>query len=74
MQKKREAINIAEEIYIFLKKNRTKEYSINKISTEMKTKYEMTIKCLKFLKNLGLAKEVKGNKKPIPERLFSFNK
>ena len=40
----------------------------------MKTKYEMTIKCLIFLKEIDLVKEKKGDKKPIPERLFSFKR
>lgn len=71
MKKRREAIELAKEIYFFLKKNK-KEYSINKISKNMKAKYEITITCLTFLKDLNLIKERKGTKKPIPERLFSL--
>ena len=74
MKKRREAIETAKGIYLFLKKNKSKEYSINQISKKMKTKYEMTIKCLIFLKEIDLVKEKKGDKKPIPERLFSFKR
>lgn len=71
MKKRREAIDLAKEIYLFLKKDNS-EYSINRISKKMKAKYEITIKCLEFLKDLGLIKERRGDKKPIPERLFSL--
>lgn len=68
---RREAIDLAKEIYFFLK-NEKKEYSINRISIKMKAKYEITIKCLEFLKDVELLKERSGNNKPIPERLFSL--
>lgn len=71
MKKRLEAIELAKEIYFFLRKNK-REYSINKISKNMKAKYEITITCLTFLKDLNLIKERKGTKKPIPERLFSL--
>lgn len=71
MKKRREAIDLAKEIYLFLKKEK-QEYSINKISNKMRAKYEITIKCLEFLKDLKLIKERRGDKKPIPERLFSL--
>lgn len=71
MKKRREAIELAKEIYFFIKKNK-KEYSINQVSKHMKAKYEITITCLNFLRDIGLLKERKGNKKPIPERLFSL--
>jgi predicted transcriptional regulator len=71
MKKRRESLYLAKEIYFFLKKNK-KEYSINKITIEMNAKYEATIKALEFLKDVGLAKERKGNTKPIPGRLFSL--
>jgi predicted transcriptional regulator len=71
MQKRREAIDLAKDIYLFLKKNQ-EEYSINRISKQMKAKYEITVKCLVFLKEIGLLKERKGENKPIPERFFSL--
>ncbi len=74
MKKRREAIDVAKEIYIFLKKNKSEEYSINNISRNMRAKYEMISKCLTFLKAVDLAKERKGNKKPISERFFSFKR
>lgn len=70
MKERREAIDLAKDIFKFLKKE-NKECSINRISIEMKAKYEITIKCLEFLKSVGLIKERRGDKKPIPERLFS---
>jgi len=73
MKERREAIDLAKEIYFFLKKSK-EEYSINRISKQMKAKYEITIKCLEFLKNIGLVQERKGNNKPIPERLFHITK
>ena len=72
MKKRREAIDIAKNVYEFLKKNNDEEYSINRISKEMKAKFEIIIKCLIFLKEVGLVKERSGSKRPIPERLFSF--
>ena len=71
MKKRREAIELAKQIYFLLKRNK-KEYSINQICVEMNSKYEATIICLKFLKDLELVKERKGDKKPIPERLWSL--
>ncbi len=71
MKKRREAIDLAKEIYLFLKKEK-QEYSINRISKKMKAKYEITIKCLEFLKDLKLIKERRGDNKPIPERFFSL--
>ena len=74
MKKRRGSLEIAREIYFFLRKESPNEYSINKISKKVKSKYEMTIKCLNLLKDLDLIKETKGSKKPIPERLFSFKR
>jgi len=74
MKKRRGALDMAKEIYLFLKNEKPKEYSINKISKKVKSKYEMTVRCLNFLKALDLIKERKGDKKPIPERLFSFKR
>lgn len=71
MKKRREAIDIARQIYFYFKRNK-KEHSINQISKLMKAKYEVTIKALEFLKEVGLLKERKGDHKPIPERLFSL--
>jgi hypothetical protein len=72
MQKRREAIGLAKDIYNFLKKNNKEEYSINRISKEFKAKFEITIKCLEFLKYTNILKERRGNRLPNPERLFSF--
>jgi predicted transcriptional regulator len=71
MKKRREAIELAKDIYFFMKKSE-EEYSINQISKLMKAKYEITVTCLEFLKEVGLIKERKGSKKPIPERLWSL--
>ncbi len=73
MNERREAIDLAKDIYFFIKKNK-QEYSINRIAKEMKAKYEITVKCLVFLRDIGLLKERKGDNKPIPERLFSLVK
>ncbi len=74
MKKRRKVLEVVEEIYFFLKKNKTKEFPINQISTEIKIRYELTIKSLTHLKKLDLVAERKGDKKPISERLFSFKK
>lgn len=71
MKERREAIELAKDIYFFIKKN-NEEYSINHISRIMNAKYEITVTCLEFLKEVGLIKERKGDKKPIPERLWSL--
>ncbi|MBU2612430.1 MAG: hypothetical protein KKB62_01785 [Nanoarchaeota archaeon] len=71
MGQRREAIDLAKEIYFFMKKDK-KEYSINRMCKIMKAKYEIVITCLEFLKSVGLIKERKGDKKPIPGRLFSL--
>lgn len=71
MKKRREAIALAKEIYFLMKKTK-KEYSINQLSKLMKSKYEITITCLEFLRDVGLIKERKGEKKPIAERLWSL--
>ena len=62
MKKRREAIELAKEIYLFIKKDK-QEYSINQISKIMKAKYEITITCLEFLKDVGLIKEKRGKLK-----------
>lgn len=72
MKKRKKVLDVVESIYFFLKKNKTKGFPINQISTEMKIRYELTIKCLNHLKKLDLVSERKGDKKPIPERLFKF--
>jgi uncharacterized protein YeeX (DUF496 family) len=71
MKKRREAIELAKEIYFFMKKDRN-EYSINKMCKIMKAKYGIIITCLNFLRDIELVKERRGIKKPIPERLFSI--
>lgn len=71
MKRRREAIDVAKEIYFYFKKSK-EEHSINQISKIMKAKYEITIKSLEFLKDVGLLKERKGTSKPISERLFSL--
>lgn len=71
MKKRREAIELAKEIYFFMKKDKG-EYSINKMCNIMKAKYQIVVTCLTFLKDIGLVKERKGNKKPFAERFFSL--
>lgn len=73
MRQRREAIDLAKEIYEFLKKNKSKEYSINKISNQFRAKFEITIKCLEFLRDISVINERRGTSKPNPERLFSIN-
>ena len=73
MKKRREAIDLAKDIYVYLKKN-NQEFSINQISKKVKAKYELTIKSLEFLKYIEILKERRGSNKPIPERLFSLKK
>lgn len=68
---RREAIDLAKDIYLFLRKSKS-EHSINQICNQMKAKYEITIKCLEFLRDVGLIKERRGDNKPIAERLFSL--
>ena len=72
-KQRREAIDLAKEIYFFMKKNNG-EYSINKMCNIMKAKYRIIITCLEFLRDVGLVVERRGKKKPIPERFFSLNK
>lgn len=74
MVMRKKVLDVVEKIYFFLKKNKTKEFPINQISTEMQIRYELTIKCLTHLKKLNLLVERKGDKKPISERLFSFKR
>jgi hypothetical protein len=62
MKNRRNAINISEKIYNFLKNNKLKKYPINQILKETKIRYELAIKCLIHLKNLNLITEQKGNK------------
>ncbi len=74
MRSRRKVLDVVEDIYSFLKKDKSKEYPINQISNKIKIRYELTIKCLNHLKKLDLISESKGDKKPIPERLFKFSR
>lgn len=74
MAKRRNSFDIVLEIYNLLKKDKSKEYSINQVFKEVGTKYEVANRCLETLKKMDLASERKGSKKPIPERLFKYKK
>jgi len=49
-----------------------KEHSVQSISVEARTQWRTAVKCLDFLKNVGLVKERKGNITYKAERLFSL--
>lgn len=74
MKKKKDSLDTIKDAFLFLKKNPKKEFSIYKIAKSIKSRWESTARVLKYLKEMGLVKERKGNKKPMPQRLFSFKK
>lgn len=51
-----------------------KEISVKKISEEIRSQWETTIKALEFMKKQGMVKEREGKKTNRVERLFSLVK
>ncbi len=49
-----------------------REQTINELSNELRIQWKTTAKVLKFLKDIGLVKERKGDKTYREERLFSL--
>ncbi len=49
-----------------------KEQSINEVAEKLKIQWKTAVKCLEFLKDIGLVIERKGEKTYREERLFSL--
>lgn len=63
MKKRREVVEITKLIFTFLKNNKNKEFSINQIAKEVRTRWNTTERVLELLKFLNLVKErIEGNK------------
>jgi len=67
---RRGILDVIEEILKVLKKK--DELSVQRISKEIKSQWETTIKALEFMKRVNLAKERGGKKTNKTERLFSL--
>jgi predicted transcriptional regulator len=67
---RRGIIDVIEDILKVLKKK--DEMSVKRISEEVKSQWETTIKALEFMKRVNLVKEREGKKTNRPERLFSL--
>jgi predicted transcriptional regulator len=70
--KKRHILNITEDVYFLLKKE--KELSIKSIANKTNSRWETALRILESLKRMGLVKENKGKKTYKEERLFSLVK
>ena len=67
---RRDILKVTEQI---LKKlSIKKDESIQSLSLEINAQWRTTIKCLEFLKRIGLVKERKGKTTYKTERLFSL--
>jgi len=55
-----------------LKLLRKREYSVNEVADNLKIQWKTAIKSLEFLKEIGLARERKGELTFKEERLFSL--
>lgn len=72
MQKRREINEITKLVYSYLKKHKTKEFSVNQIAKEIRTRWNTTEKALDLLKFCNLVKErVEGNKRNAT-KFFKF--
>ncbi len=72
MQKRREINEITKLVYSYLKKNKSKEFSINQIAREIKTRWNTTEKALDLLKFCNLVKErIEGQRKNAT-KFFKF--
>jgi len=63
---------IVESVYSFLKEHKTKEFSINHIAKEVKTRWDTTTKALELLKCLSLIYERKTGAHKTSTRFFKF--
>lgn len=68
---RRSILNVIEDI---LKVLRKEEMSVKRVSEEVKSQWETTIKALEFMKKIELVKEREGKKTHKTERLFSLIK
>lgn len=69
---RRSILNVIEDINETL--SNKKEMSVKKISEEIESQWETTIKALEFMKKQGMVKEKRNNKTERVERLFSLIK
>ncbi|MDO8623316.1 MAG: hypothetical protein Q7R52_03645 [archaeon] len=69
---RRNILDVIEDIKKVLSKG--EEMSVKRISEEIKSQWETTIKALEFMKNQGMVKERQNNKTERVERLFSLIK
>lgn len=67
---RRNILEIIEDIKKVLAKD--KEMSVKKISEEIRSQWETTIKALEFMKKQNIVKEREGKKTNKVERLFSL--
>ena len=68
--KKRHILDITEEVYSLLKKE--KDLSIKSIADKTNSRWETSLRILEFLKRMDLVKESKGKKTYREGRLFSL--
>ena len=66
---RRGILDVVEDILKVLKKD---ELSVQRISKEIESQWETTIKALEFMKRVNLVKERAGKKTHKAERLFSL--
>lgn len=66
---RRTILEVIENILKVLKKD---EMSVKRISEEVKSQWETTIKALEFMKRISLVQEREGKKTHKIERLFSL--
>ena len=69
---RRNILDVIKDIKKILSKGN--ERSVKKISEEIGSQWETTIKALEFMKNQGMVKERRNNKTERIERLFSLKK
>ena len=69
---RRNILEVIEDILKVLRKE--KEMSVKRISEEVESQWETTIKALDFMKKINLVKEREGKKTNKRERLFSLLK
>lgn len=62
--------NILDTTKRILKLLKREEYSVNDIADKLKIQWKTAIKCLEFLKEVGLVEEKKGKTTYRSERLF----
>ena len=67
---RRSILKVIEDILKVLKKKN--EMSVKRISNEVKSQWETTIKALEFMERVNLVKEREGKKTHKIERLFSL--